>query len=57
MEGSNGFLGKAISLVMDMDAMVGGDFEQGLADLDAAARADTLRLGRVDPAGHRSAFP
>ena len=57
MEGSNGFLGKAISLVMDMDAMVGGDFEQGLADLDAAVRADTLRLGRVDPAGHRSAFP
>jgi len=57
MEGSNGFLGKAISLVIDMDAMVGRDFEQGLADLDAAARADTQRLGRADPAGHRSSFP
>lgn len=40
MEGEQSFVGKAISLVMDMDAMVGGQFEQGLADLDRAARAD-----------------
>jgi hypothetical protein len=46
MEGENGFLGKAISLVMDMDAMVGEQFEQGLADLDAAARSEADRLGR-----------
>jgi hypothetical protein len=44
MEGRNGFVGKAISLVMDMDAMVGTQFERGLADLDAAARAATPPL-------------
>lgn len=44
MEGRNGFVGKALALVMDMDAMVGDQFERGLADLDAAARAETQRL-------------
>ena len=38
MKGGNGFLGKAMSLAMDMDALVGKDFEQGLANLDKAAR-------------------
>jgi hypothetical protein len=33
MEGTNTFLGKAMSLVMDMDAMIGKDFEQGLATM------------------------
>jgi len=28
-------MGKAMSLVMDMDAMIGGDFEKGLASLKA----------------------
>ena len=40
MDGRNGFLGKLISLVLDMDAMVGTDFEAGLAALKAAAEAD-----------------
>ena len=35
MQGSNNFVGKAIGLVMDMDRMVGGQFEQGLASLKA----------------------
>jgi uncharacterized protein YndB with AHSA1/START domain len=39
MKGQNGFLGKAMSLVVDMDALVGKDFEQGLANLDKAARS------------------
>ncbi len=38
MKGENGFLGKAMSLAVDMDARVGKDFEQGLANLDKAAR-------------------
>jgi uncharacterized protein YndB with AHSA1/START domain len=38
MRGENGFLGKAMSLFVDMDALVGKDFEQGLANLDKAAR-------------------
>lgn len=37
MEGKNAFMGKAFSLVMDMDSMVGKDFEQGLASLAAVA--------------------
>jgi len=38
MKGENGFLGKAVSLFVEMDALVGKDFEQGLANLDKAAR-------------------
>ena len=37
MRGTNNFVGKAFSLVMNMDKMVGGDFEKGLANLKAAA--------------------
>lgn len=33
MEGTNTFMGKAMSLVMDMDEMIGKDFEQGLATI------------------------
>lgn len=38
MEGENGFLAKAFCLVMDMDSLVGKDFEQGLSNLNTAAR-------------------
>ena len=33
MYGKNGFVGKAVSLFIDMDKMCGTQFEQGLADL------------------------
>lgn len=33
MSGRNGFVGKAMGLIFNMDKMVGGDFEQGLASL------------------------
>ena len=39
MKGNNNFLGKAFSLVMDMDKMVGGDFERGLAALQKESLA------------------
>lgn len=39
MSGRNGFLGKAMGLVFNMDKMVGGDFEQGLASLKVLAEA------------------
>ncbi|MBE7464406.1 MAG: SRPBCC family protein [Planctomycetes bacterium] len=39
MFGKNGFMGKAIHLFMDMDKMVGGDFEKGLVQLKMAAEA------------------
>jgi len=39
MTGKNDFMGKAFSLFMNMDKMVGGDFEKGLADLKKQAEA------------------
>jgi hypothetical protein len=33
MRGHNNFIGKAMCLVFDMDKMVGGDFEKGLAGI------------------------
>jgi len=35
MNGTNGFIGKAMSLVFNCDKMVGGKFEKGLANLKA----------------------
>ena len=39
MEGRNGFISKAISLFLDMDRMVGGDFEAGLAAIKSMVEA------------------
>ena len=39
MEGKNNYLAKALHLVMNMDKMVGGEFEKGLADMKVAAEA------------------
>jgi uncharacterized protein YndB with AHSA1/START domain len=38
MQGENNFIGKAMCLVMDMDQMVGKDFEEGLASLNKLAQ-------------------
>ena len=37
MSGENSFLGKVMGLCFNMDKMVGGSFEEGLADLKAQA--------------------
>jgi hypothetical protein len=37
MEGKNNFAAKAASLFMDMDQLVGGDFERGLAAMKAVS--------------------
>lgn len=39
MTGKNNFFGKAFGLFMDMDKMIGGDFEKGLAGIKSAAEA------------------
>jgi hypothetical protein len=39
MEGTNNFFAKALHLVMNMDRMVGGQFEKGLADMKKVAEA------------------
>jgi carbon monoxide dehydrogenase subunit G len=44
MDGKKNFITKAMGLFMDMDNMVGKDFEQGLANLDQVASARTPSL-------------
>ena len=39
MLGENNLLASALHLFMDMDAMIGGNFEKGLAQMKAAAEA------------------
>ena len=39
MVGDNNFISKAFHLVMNMDKMIGGDFEKGLAQMKAIAEA------------------
>ncbi len=39
MDGKNDFMGKAFHLFMDMETMIGPDFEKGLADLKTAAES------------------
>ena len=43
MRGNNNFLGKAISLFVSMDKMVGTQFEKGLADLKQVAEQEAGR--------------
>jgi len=40
MDGENAFVGKIFSVFVNMDAMVGGSFEQGLASLKAVAEKE-----------------
>jgi hypothetical protein len=43
MSGDNDFVGKAYGVFVDMDKAVGSMFEKGLADLRAAAEAESVR--------------
>jgi hypothetical protein len=46
MDGNVPFVGKIIHLVLNMDKMVGRDFETGLADLRAWLRSPRLQRAR-----------
>lgn len=48
MSGQNGFLSKAFSVFMDMDKLVGSDFEAGLATLKNLSEAEARRLAEAD---------
>jgi hypothetical protein len=41
MSGKNGFIGKAMSLVMNCDKMIGPQFEKGLVSMEQAAIANS----------------
>jgi hypothetical protein len=43
MAGENNFMAKAFGLVMNMDKMIGDDFEKGLANLKSVAEAASKR--------------
>ena len=43
MNGHNDFMGKAFTLFMDMDGMVGPDFEKGLASMKGLAEGEAKR--------------
>lgn len=44
MDGQNDFMGKAFGLVMDFDKQVGGDFEEGLANLSKVVTSEAKRM-------------
>jgi uncharacterized protein YndB with AHSA1/START domain len=46
MSGTQGFVMKAIGLVMNMDKVVGKDFEQGLSNLADVLKADASHAAR-----------
>jgi hypothetical protein len=39
MSGKNNFIGKAFCLFMNMDKMIGGQFEKGLTDMKAVVES------------------
>jgi len=50
MEGKNDFLGKAFSLFVDMDEMIGKDFEAGLASLGDVAKVEAEKRAAEEKA-------
>jgi hypothetical protein len=48
MDGESDFFGKAFSVFVDMDKLVGGDFEQGLTALKTAAEADAKKREQAE---------
>lgn len=55
MTGNNDFMAKAMTVFMNMDSMVGGDFEKGLAQLKSLGEAEAKR--RADAAAAAAPSP
>ncbi|WP_224364386.1 SRPBCC family protein [Hyalangium versicolor] len=55
MEGHNDFMGKAFSMFMNMDKMVGGDFEKGLASMKTAAELDSKKRAEAKALAEKAA--
>jgi hypothetical protein len=49
MSGHNSFMGKAFGLFMNMDKMVGGEFDQGLAQMKAVMETAKNKKPTVEP--------
>ncbi|MFP2930650.1 SRPBCC family protein, partial [Pyxidicoccus sp. 3LG] len=50
MAGKSDFIGKAFSLFMDMDAMIGKDFEKGFANMKTVAEAELKKRAEAEAA-------
>lgn len=50
MKGDHNFMSKAMCLVMDMDKMIGPDFEKGLASLKTASEAEAKKRAEAEAA-------
>lgn len=50
VEGENTTMGKVISAFLDMDKLLGANFEEGLANLDAAVRPAKAQAPQAAPA-------
>lgn len=50
MDGENGFAGKMMGVFMDMDTMLGKDFDEGLAKLKSVAEAKAKEAPAPAPA-------
>ncbi|PTL80721.1 SRPBCC family protein [Vitiosangium sp. GDMCC 1.1324] len=57
MEGHNDFMGKAFCLFMDMDKMVGKDFEVGLANMRKVAEAQAQKRAEAEKLAAQNAAP
>lgn len=57
MDGHHGFMGKALTLFMSMDKLVGGDFERGLTSLKAVTESPPAEPSTEPPAGPSTAPP
>jgi hypothetical protein len=55
MEGTNNFMGKAFSVFMDMDGMIGKDFDNGLAAMKKGAEADAKKHAEEKLAAEKAA--
>lgn len=47
MTGQNDFMGKAFGMMMDMDAMIGADFEAGLGKLSGVVSAEVKKIAEA----------
>lgn len=55
MEGNHNFISKAMCVFMDMDAMVGKDFEKGLASMKKVAEAEATKRNEERVAAEKAA--
>ena len=49
MEGKNGFVAKAFCVFVDMDSVVGKEFEEGLGNLKRVAQSETKKADAARP--------